>query len=86
MTAMLSTPRLELIDRLIAADSEVVRLLAHLRDLDRRLAAARYYRDRSAVHTPLGHAYLGRLEGEYEAALVELRAARREAQALVRVN
>jgi hypothetical protein len=86
MTAMLSTPRLELIDCLIAADLEVDRLLRQLRGLARRLVGARRHLARPGARTALGYAYLRRAEGEYREVQDLLRAARGEAQALVRFD
>jgi hypothetical protein len=82
MIATSETPPLELIDRLIDADLEVERLLERLRGLDRRLARARGHVAGPDAHTPLRQAYLCWVEGEYGAALGQLRAARRRAQAL----
>jgi hypothetical protein len=86
MTAMLSTPRLELLDCLLAADLEVDRLRAHLRGLGRGLIGARLHLAQPGGRTALGRAYLRQLEGAYEEAMAELRAARREAQSLARAD
>jgi hypothetical protein len=86
MTATFATPRIELIDCLIAADLEVDRLLGRLRGLARRLIGARRHLARPDARTTLGRAYLHRVEDEYGEALGELRAARRVAHALVRVS
>lgn len=86
MTAMISTPHIELIDCLIAADLEVARLLDRLRGLGRRLIGARRHLDRPDARLNLGRAYLYQVEGEYAEVLGELRDARREALALIRVD
>jgi hypothetical protein len=85
MTAIASTPRLELLDCLIATDLEVDRLRGRLRALDRRLAGARRHLAGAAA-APLGSAYLRRVEGEYEEVVGQLHEARRVAQALVRIG
>ncbi len=86
MTALLSTPRLELLDSLIDADIEVDRLLGQLQSLDRRLGRAHRAMAGPEARTPLGYAYLRRAEGEYEAALGQLRVACREARALAQID
>jgi hypothetical protein len=86
MTAIASTPRLELLDCLIATDLEVDRLRRRLRALDRRLAAARRHLARAGARPPLGSAYLRRVEGDYEEVVGQLHEARRVAQALVRIG
>lgn len=86
MTALLSTPRLELLDSLIAADIEVDRLLGQLQGLDRRLGRAHRAMAGPDPRTALGSAYLRRAEGEYETALGRLRDARRGAEALCRID
>jgi hypothetical protein len=79
MIATSETPPLELIDRLIAADLEVDRLLRQLRGLARRLVGARRHLARPGARPALGLAYLRRIEGEYGEVQDQLRAARREA-------
>jgi hypothetical protein len=86
MTALLSTPHLELLDCLIATDLEVDRLRAELRGLDRRLAAARRHTAGPEARTPLRSAYLRRVEAEYEEVVGQLHEARRVAQVLVRIG
>ena len=86
MKATFATPSIELIDGLIAASQEVDRLLRQLRGLGRGLIGARRHLDRPGARTALGHAYLHRVEAEYGEALVQLRTARRDAQALCRVD
>jgi hypothetical protein len=86
MTAIASTPRLELLDCLIATDLEVDRLRGRLRALDRRLAGARRHLAGADAGASLGSAYLRRVEDEYEEVVGELHEARRVAQALVRIG
>jgi hypothetical protein len=86
MTAMLSTPRLELLDCLIAVDLEVDRLRKRLRDLDRRLVVARRRVSRAGDRPGLGRAHLDRVEAEYEEVVGQLHEARHVAQALVRIS
>jgi hypothetical protein len=78
-TAISAPPRLEpkLIERLIAADLEVVRLLDRLRGLRRRL-------DRPGARPAAASAYQLWAGGRYEEALGGLRAARTDAQTLLR--
>jgi hypothetical protein len=79
MTAISAPPRpgLKLIERLIAADLEVVRLLERLRGLRRRL-------DRPGARPAAASAYQRWAGGRYEEALGEPRAARPDAQAPLR--
>jgi hypothetical protein len=86
MTAMLSTPRLELLDCLIDAGLEVARLREQFQHLERRLGRARRHLAGPDACTPLRRAYLGWVEGEYGEALEQLRVARMRAQALCRLD
>jgi hypothetical protein len=86
MTATCSTPRLELLDGLIEADIAVDRLVGRLRGLGRRLVGARRHLARTVARTPLGYAYIHRIEGEYGEVKGQLHAARLQAQALCRVD
>jgi hypothetical protein len=86
MTARFATPRIEFLDGLIEADIAVDRLLGQLRGLARRLVGARRHLARTVARHGLGYAYIHRLEGEYAEVVGQLHAARREAQALCRVD
>jgi hypothetical protein len=86
MPATIATPHIELLDGLIDADLEVDRLVRQLRGLARRLVGARRHMARSTARNAPGYAYLHRIEGEYGEVQDQLRTARREAQALVRVD
>jgi hypothetical protein len=86
MTAMIATPRLEFLDRLVAADLEVARLREQFQYLERRLGRARRHLAGPDARTPLRRAYLGWVEGEHGEALEQLRVARMRAQALCRLD